>query len=206
MNDTAPSAREHQPEAVRRANGAERLSPRVYVISGPTAVGKGTIVERLRRIHPEIFVSCSATTRKPRPGEVDGVSYYFLDDAQFDELVISGGLLEWAGVHGDRYGTPREPVERALREGRPVILEIDLQGARQVRHSYPQAVEIFLAPPSWEELVHRLRGRGTENQDQQSRRLRTARHELDAEDEFDHVVVNREIGTTVREMVDLMRL
>lgn len=206
MNDTASHAGNDKRDEDHPADGAAGLAPRVYVISGPTAVGKGTIVERLRRAHPEIFVSCSATTRKPRPGEVDGVSYYFISDHQFDELVNSGGLLEWASVHGDRYGTPREPVERALAEGRPVILEIDLQGARQVRHSYPEAIEIFLAPPSWGELVHRLRGRGTENPDQQSRRLRTARRELDAEDEFDHVVVNEDISVTVREMVDLMRL
>ena len=206
MSDTAPNAGVQANDDASPADGAGKLQPQVYVISGPTAVGKGTIVARLRRLHPEIFVSCSATTRAPRPGETDGLSYYFISNEEFDRLTASGGLLEWASVHGDRYGTPREPVEKALEQGRPVILEIDLQGARQVRTSYPQAVVIFLAPPSWDELVHRLQGRGTETRAQQDRRLVTARDELAAEDEFDHVVVNEDIEATVRKMVDLMRL
>nr|WP_245725672.1 guanylate kinase [Propionibacterium cyclohexanicum] len=180
---------------------------RVYVISGPTAVGKGTVVSRLQKLYPQIFVSVSATTRPPRPGEVDGVSYHFLDDRSFDQLLASGGLLEWATVHGAaRYGTPREPVERAVAQGRRVVLEIDLQGARQVRESYPKAVQIFLAPPSWDELIRRLRGRGTETPAQQARRLRTAREELAAESEFDHVVVNDEVQKTIDELVGLMGL
>ena len=206
MSDTAPNAGVQDNDDASPADGAGKLQPQVYVISGPTAVGKGTIVARLRRLHPEIFVSCSATTRAPRPGETDGLSYYFISNEEFDRLTASGGLLEWASVHGDRYGTPREPVEKALERGRPVILEIDLQGARQVRTSYPQAVDIFLAPPSWDELVHRLQGRGTETRAQQDRRLVTARDELAAEDEFDHVVVTEDIEATVRKMVDLMRL
>lgn len=179
----------------------------VYVISGPTAVGKGTVCDRLRALHPEVFVSVSATTRPPRPGEVDGSSYWFVTDDQFDQLLADDGLLEWALVHGShRYGTPRRPVEEAVAAGRTVILEIDLQGARQVRSSYPQATHVFLAPPSWEELVHRLRGRGTETPEQQERRLQTARSELRASSEFDVTVVNGELDTTVHELVKLMRL
>lgn len=182
-------------------------APRVSVIAGPTGVGKGTVVSRLRVLHPEVFVSISATTRPPRPGEVDGVHYYFVDDDTFDELVASDGLLEWALVHGSaRYGTPRSPVEEAVAAGRVVILEIDIQGARQVRHTYPAAQQIFVAPPSWEELVQRLAGRGTETADQQARRLETARVEMQAASEFDHVVVNGDVEETVRDLVALLGL
>lgn len=184
-----------------------RTGGRVFVISGPTAVGKGTVVARLHELHPEIFVSVSATTRAPRPGEVDGLSYHFVDDKRFDQLLATHGLLEWATVHGAaRYGTPREPVETAVAQGRRVILEIDLQGARQVRESCPGAAQIFLAPPSWDELIRRLRGRGTETPAQQARRLRTAHEELAAEPEFDHIVVNDEVETTVKKLVGLMGL
>jgi guanylate kinase len=180
---------------------------RLTVLSGPTAVGKGTVVTRLSQQHPEIFVSVSVTTRPPRPGEVDGVHYHFVSDAKFDALIADGALLEWAIVHGVyRYGTPRDPVMRALDEGRPALLEIDLQGARQVKANCPDARFVFLAPPSWEELVRRLVGRGTESAAQQQRRLETARAELTAQTEFDHVVVNREIGQAVEDLVTLVRL
>lgn len=180
---------------------------RLTVLSGPTAVGKGTVVTRLSQQHPEIFVSVSVTTRPPRPGEVDGVHYHFVSDAEFDALIADGALLEWAIVHGVyRYGTPRDPVMRALDEGRPALLEIDLQGARQVKANCPDARFVFLAPPSWEELVRRLVGRGTESAVQQQRRLETARAELAAQTEFDHVVVNREIGQAVEDLVTLVRL
>lgn len=182
-------------------------APRVSVISGPTAVGKGTVVARLKELHPEVFVSVSATTRPPRVGEVDGVHYHFVSDERFDQLAGTDGLLEWAVVHGKhRYGTPRGPVEEAVAQGRPVVLEIDLQGARQVRQSYPQAQHIFLDPPSWDELVRRLVGRGTENEAQRERRLETARGELARKDEFDHVVVNHEIDQTVVDLVGLLGL
>lgn len=185
--------------------GAAR--PGVYVISGPTAVGKGTVCGRLKALHPEIFVSVSATTRDPRPGEADGSAYWFVTDEEFDRLIAEDGLLEWAVVHGThRYGTPRRPVEEAVAAGRTVILEIDLQGARQVRSSYPGATHIFLAPPSWDELVHRLEGRGTETPEQQQRRLRTAAREFEARSEFDEVVVNGELDETVDRLVELMRL
>jgi guanylate kinase len=180
---------------------------RLTVLSGPTAVGKGTVVTRLSQEHPEIFVSVSVTTRPPRPGEVDGVHYHFVSDAEFDALIAEGALLEWAIVHGvHRYGTPRDPVLRALDEGRPALLEIDLQGARQVKANCPDARFVFLAPPSWEELVRRLVGRGTESAVQQQRRLETAGAELAARAEFDHVVVNREIGQAVEDLVALVRL
>ncbi|HEY9471804.1 MAG TPA: guanylate kinase [Propionibacteriaceae bacterium] len=180
---------------------------RLTVLSGPTAVGKGTVVTRLSQQHPEIFVSVSVTTRPPRPGEVDGVHYHFVSDAEFDALIADGALLEWAIVHGVyRYGTPRDPVMRALDEGRPALLEIDLQGARQVKANCPDARFVFLAPPSWEELVRRLVGRGTESAVQQQRRLETAQAELAAQTEFDHVVVNREIGQAAEDLVALVRL
>ncbi|AZZ40754.1 guanylate kinase [Acidipropionibacterium jensenii] len=192
-----PHARGHRrPESVN-----------VAVVSGPTAVGKGTVVAALRRAHPEIVVSRSATTRPPRPGERDGVEYDFVTDSQFDRLIADGGLLEWAVVHNShRYGTPRRLVDEAVAAGRTVVLEIDMQGARQVRESYPRAEHIFLTPPSWEELKRRLIGRGTETPEQQARRLRTARKELAAVDEFDAVVVNDTVDHAVESLVDLLGL
>lgn len=180
---------------------------RVVVLSGPTAVGKGTVMARLRELHPEAYVSISATTRSARPGERDGVHYWFVSDAEFDKLIASGGLLEWAEVHGAaRYGTPREPVDRAVAAGRTVILEIDLQGARQVKENCPEACFVFLAPPSPQELVRRLQGRGTETPEQQARRLETAATEMAARDEFDVVLVNDDVGQTVDKLVELCGL
>ena len=148
---------------------------RLLVLAGPTAVGKGTVSARIREDHPEILVSVSATTRPPRPGEQDGVHYYFVDDDRFDRMLADDELLEHAVVHNKhRYGTPRGPIEKALDEGRTVLLEIDLQGARQVRAAEPSASLVFLLPPSWDELVNRLVGRGTEDAEERSRRLRTA--------------------------------
>ena len=181
--------------------------PRLTVVSGPTAVGKGTVVAALRREHPEVFVSVSATTRPPRPGEVEGVHYLFVDEQEFDRLVAENDLLEWAVVHGrHRYGTPREPVLAAIAEGREAVLEIDLQGARQVRANWPDARLVFLAPPSWEELVRRLVGRGTETEEERTRRLDTATRELAAESEFDTTVVNRDVVHAVADLVDLLGL
>ncbi|MFT3969721.1 MAG: guanylate kinase [Micropruina sp.] len=183
------------------------MSGDVTVISGPTAVGKGTVVRALKQAHPEVWVSVSATTRAPRPGEVDGQHYCFVSNEAFDELLAGDGLLEWAVVHGrDRYGTPAAPVRAALDRGERVILEIDLQGARQVRASVPQARLVFIAPPNWDELVARLVGRGTETAEQRERRLRTAKDELAAADEFDHVIVNDDVGRAVDELVDLLSL
>ncbi|MDX2025208.1 guanylate kinase [Microcella sp.] len=178
---------------------------RLVVLAGPTAVGKGTVSTFIRENHPDVLLSISATTRSPRPGEVDGVHYYFVDDAEFDAMIDRHDLLEWATVHNaSRYGTPRPPVEAALASGRSVLLEIDLQGARQVRETMPDAVLVFLLPPSWEELVRRLVGRGTESPDEQSRRLETARVELAAQDEFDVLVVNDDVRRAAQEVVDLL--
>jgi guanylate kinase len=152
----------------------------------------------MRAHHPEIWLSVSATTRFPRPGEIDGVHYHFVSDEQFDKLIADGGLLEWAEFAGHRYGTPRGPVEERLAAGAPVLLEIELQGARQVRASMPDALQVFLTPPSWDELVRRLTGRGTEDPEVIDRRLATAREELAAEQEFDVTLVN----TSVQDVVD----
>jgi guanylate kinase len=180
---------------------------RLLVLSGPTAVGKGTVANRLRVLHPEVFMSVSATTRSPRPGEQDGVHYIFVTDTEFDRLIASGELLEWAVVHGaHRYGTPRQPVLDALAAGRPAILEIDLQGARQVRNTWPDARFVFLAPPSWEELVRRQKIRGTEDDAERQRRLETARQEMAAQNEFDDTIVNRDVEQAVADLVDLLRL
>src|SRR5689334_9911451 len=158
--------------------------PRLTVLSGPSGVGKSTVVAHMRKAHPGVWLSVSATTRKPRPGERHGVQYWFVTDDEFDKLVAHGELLEWAVFAGNRYGTPRQPVLEKLERGEPVLLEIDLQGARQVRESMPDAQLVFLAPPSWDELVRRLTGRGTEPQDVIDERLATARIELAAEAEF----------------------
>lgn len=179
----------------------------VTVISGPSGVGKGTVVRALASAYPQVWVSISATTRPPRPGERDGVDYFFVDDHAFDELISTNGLLEWAQVHGSaRYGTPREPVATAMADGRRVILEIELQGARQVRGNLDGARYVFLMPPDDATLQQRLRGRGTETEEQVRRRLQTAAGELAAAGEFDHVVVNDDLGQTVAELVELLGL
>lgn len=180
---------ERLPEPVARADRS-----RLLVLAGPTAVGKGTVAARVKENHPELLLSVSATTRAPRPGEVEGEHYYFVDDAEFDRMVEAGELLEHATVHNrHRYGTPRAPIDAALAEGRSVLLEIDLQGARQVREAEPSATLIFLLPPTWDELVHRLVGRGTEDAEERNRRLKTAKKELAAQREFDYFVVNDDV-------------
>ena len=192
-------------DAVEAVPGAHRS--RLVVLAGPTAVGKGTVAAEVRDTHPEVWISVSATTRRPRPGEEDGVHYWFVADEEFDRMVADGELLEWALVHQSaRYGTPRRPVERALAEGRPAMLEIDLQGARQVRDTMPEALFVFLKPPSWDELVRRLVGRGTESAEERALRLDTARLELAAEAEFDVTIVNHEVHAAADELVALMML
>ena len=179
---------------------------RLTVLAGPTAVGKGTVAGYVRHHHPEVWISVSATTRAPRPGEVHGTHYWFVTDAEFDAMVERDDLLEWAVVHRTaRYGTPRRPVEEALAAGRLALLEIDLQGARQVRERMPGAQFVFLAPPSWDELVRRLVSRGTETEADRARRLRTAREELAAEQEFDATVVNSDVTRAAEDLVALMR-
>jgi guanylate kinase len=178
---------------------------RLTVLAGPTAVGKGSVSADIREHHPEVWISVSATTRAPRPGEQNGVHYWFVSEAEFDRMIADDEFLEWAVVHGAaRYGTPRAPVEEALAAGRLALLEIDLQGARQVHEAMPEAFMVFLAPPSWEELVRRLEGRGTEDEAERERRLATARVELAAESEFDVTIVNTEIHDAAEELVALM--
>ena len=178
---------------------------RLIVLAGPTAVGKGTVAAAVRETHPEVWISVSATTRPPRPGEENGVHYWFVSDEEFDAMIEKGDLLEWALVHkAARYGTPRAPVDLALASGHPAMLEIDLQGARQVRESMPEAQLVFLAPPSWDELVRRLTGRGTEPPEVIERRLEAAKIELAAEPEFDVTLVNTSVEDVARELLALM--
>lgn len=180
--------------------------PPLTVLAGPTAVGKGTVAGFVRENYPEVHLSVSATTRAPRPGERHGEHYYFVDDEQFDRMLARDELLEWATVHNAyRYGTPRGPVLEAADRGDHVLLEIDLQGARQVRANMPDARLVFLAPPNWDELVHRLVGRGTEGEEERARRLETARIELAAADEFDEVIVNDRVPLAAARLVELMR-
>ena len=185
--------------------GAVTAPAPVTVLAGPTAVGKGTISAAIRARYPEIWLSVSATTRAPRPGEVDGVHYRFVGEEEFSRLIEDGQMLEWAVVHGrNKYGTPRGPVEEKVAEGRPVLLEIDLAGARQVRESLPEARFVFLAPPDWDTLVQRLVGRGTEDEEERERRLATARVELAAEDEFDVTIVNDSVDRAADELARLL--
>lgn len=187
------------------ASGLARLPARLVVLAGPTAVGKGTVAAWVRANRPDVWLSVSATTRPPRPGEIDGRHYHFLSQEEFARRVQAADFLEWAVVHGDnRYGTLREPVQRELTRGTPVLLEIDLQGARQVRETMPDALFVFLAPPSWDELVRRLVGRGTETLAQRETRLETARVELAAAAEFDHVIVNDDVRRSGEQLVSLM--
>ena len=193
---------------VRERTGSGRAGsrPPLTVLAGPTAVGKGTVAAFVRENYPEVKLSVSATTRAPRPGEVHGSHYFFVDDEGFDRMLAGDELLEWATVHNQhRYGTPRGPVVEASERGEIMLLEIDLQGARQVRASMPEARLVFLAPPSWDELVDRLVGRGTEDAAERERRLETAKVELAAADEFDEIIVNDEVPRAAARLVELMR-
>ncbi len=177
----------------------------LFVLAGPTAVGKGAVSTYIRDHYPEIELSISATTRPRRPDEIDGSSYMFVTEKEFDQMVERAELLEWATVHNShRYGTPRAPVEAARRAGKKILLEIDIQGARTIRRHMPSASLIFLLPPSWDELVRRLAGRGTESAEDQARRLETARDELASVGEFDATVINATVADAAREVVDLV--
>lgn len=191
---------------IRAGSGGSPRRGRLIVLAGPSGVGKSSVVDELRRQLPPLYFSVSATTRDPRPGEVDGADYHFVGPAGFDRLIERGELLEWAEIHGglQRSGTPREPVERQLAAGRPVLVEVDLNGARAIKQALPEAVTVFLEPPSLEELTRRLRQRGTESAVQFARRLETAREEMAARHEFDVVLVNDEVQTVAARLVQLM--
>lgn len=179
---------------------------RLVVLAGPSAVGKSTVVQRLRREVEDLYFSVSMTTRDPRPGEVDGKDYFFVSRDAFQERIDAGEMLEWADIHGglQRSGTPAAPVREALDAGRPVLVEVDLAGARNIKEIMPEAVTVFLAPPSWEVLVERLTGRATETEDVIARRLQTARAELAAQDEFDDVIVNNDLDEAVQGISDIL--
>lgn len=176
------------------------------VLVGPSAVGKSTVVSRVRELVPDLYFSVSATTRDPRPGEVDGRDYRFVSRERFDQMIADDEFLEWADIHGglQRSGTVARPVEDALAAGSPVLLEVDLVGARNVVRRLPEAITVFLAPPSWDDLVSRLTKRGTEAPEAVARRLDTARTEMAAQDEFDHVVVNTEVDSAAHQLVSLL--
>ncbi|MDT5131841.1 MAG: guanylate kinase [Mycobacterium sp.] len=178
----------------------------IVVLSGPSAVGKSTLVRCLRDRVPDLYFSVSATTRDPRPGETDGVDYRFVTPAQFQHLIDDGALLEWAEIHGGlhRSGTPCGPVHEAAAAGRPVLIEVDLAGARAIKKALPDSITVFLAPPSWAALEARLTGRGTESPEVMDRRLTTARAELAAQGDFDVVVVNSELESACEGLIALL--
>jgi guanylate kinase len=179
---------------------------RLTVIAGPTAVGKGTVVQYMLNHFENVHLSVSATTRAPRPDEVNGRDYFFVSPDEFDEMISSGEMLEYAIVHGvNKYGTPKTPVLEALARGEHVILEIDIQGARQVKRVMPEALLVFIKPPSWQELVRRLNARGTESKSEQEKRLQTAQVELESAAEFDAVVVNEDIAKCAHDVLDLIQ-
>jgi guanylate kinase len=179
--------------------------PKVFVITGPSGVGKGTLIRTLLQRIPQLELSVSATTRDPRPGEADGVDYHFLTDPEFDKRVLDGDFVEHASYSGRRYGTLRVELERRVARGAPVVLEIEVQGARQIRETLPDAVQVFIAPPSEDTLRNRLVGRGTDSSEQVDARLATARQELQAQREFAHVVVNDRLDDAVEAIAELVR-
>jgi guanylate kinase len=178
---------------------------RVFVITGPSGVGKGTLIRGLLEEVPGLELSVSATTRSPRPGEREGVDYHFLSEDEFERRIAEGDFLEHARYSGNRYGTLRSEVEKRLRDGRPVVLEIEVQGARQVRAAMPEAVAVFIAPPSGQALRARLIGRGTDTAEQVERRMQTAERELEAQPEFPHVIVNDRLEQATADLVEVVR-
>jgi guanylate kinase len=194
------------PDGGRHERLVGKAAGRVVVLSGPSAVGKSSLVRCLRKRIPGLHFSVSATTRAPRPGEVDGVDYHFVTAARFQQLIDDGDLLEWAEIHGGlhRSGTLAQPVRDATAAGHPVLIEVDLAGAHAVKQAMPEAITVFLAPPSWSDLEARLIGRGTETPEVIDRRLATARTEMAAQDDFKVVVVNRELETACAELVSLL--
>ncbi|PKQ17248.1 MAG: guanylate kinase [Actinobacteria bacterium HGW-Actinobacteria-7] len=183
---------------------AHQRKGHLFIVSGPSGAGKGTLVKALCAELPDVWVSVSVTTRKPRPGELEGVHYQFISETEFDRLTTSGGLLEWAEVHGHRYGTPRAEVEQRIACGYQVILEIDPQGAFQIRDVLPRTVLVFIVPPSMDELVRRLKGRGSETDEQVAIRMQTAEREMALVGKYDHVVVNDDVSRATRELVEII--
>jgi guanylate kinase len=177
---------------------------RLFVLSGPSGAGKGTIIKEALAGRPDVLYSISATTRPARPSERDEIDYFFLSESDFRALLERGELLEWAAVFGNMYGTPRRPVETALQEGRDVLLELDVQGAAQVKHSMPEAVLIFIEPPSFDDLIARLEARGTEGATAKARRIETAYEEVKAKADYDHVIVNDDLETAVRALIRIL--
>ena len=179
---------------------------RLVVLAGPSGVGKSSVVRELRKLYPDLWFSVSATTREQRPGEQDGMDYHFVTPDEFDRMIEKDALLEWAEIHRGthRSGTPRAPIEERLASGRPALVEVDLQGARNLRKTMPEAMLVFISPPSWEALVERLVGRGTESPEVVARRLTTAKEELAAQEEFDEVVVNTDLRSTAEQLLKLM--
>lgn len=180
-------------------------TPRLFVISGPSGAGKGTLLAELRKQRPDLGLTVSATTRSPRPGEVDGTSYYFLSDEEFRRRIAAGEFVEWAEVHGHLYGTLVSEVKRLLAKGHSLVLEIDVQGALNVRKVYPDAVLIFIEPPSLQALEERLRGRGTEDEASIELRLKNARHEMGLADQYDARIVNDTVDRAAQELGSVMR-
>ena len=178
--------------------------PRLFVVSGPAGVGKGTLVAHVRAMRPLLGLPVSATTRSPRPNEVDGVSYHFLSDEEFDERIERGEFLEWAQVHDHRYGTLKSEVDACLKRGESVILEIDVQGGNNVLRMYPDTIRIFIEPPSWDVLEDRLRGRGTESEQSVSIRLQTAKQELALASTYDVRIVNDDLNDAVEELASVL--
>lgn len=185
-------------------SAAKPTPGRLTVLSGPSGVGKGTVIEAIRGKYPDIWISVSVTTRSPRRGEIPGQTYHYIDGLDFDDLIARGELLEWADYTGRRYGTPRVPVEGMLASGRPALLEIDLDGARQIRRELPDSQLVFLAPPNWKELVRRLTGRGSDSDEQVIKRLARAEEEMQAAREFDAVLVNDDVERVVDELAELV--
>ena len=181
------------------------MTAHLVVLAGPSGVGKSSVISQALTQAPETWLSVSATTRAPRPSEVDGVNYFYVSDAIFDEMISNNQLLEWASFAGNRYGTPRKPVEEKLAQGIPVLLEIELQGAMQIREAMPQAVLVFLEPPTWADLEARLAGRGTESQTQVQARLDAALKELESKGFFDYVIVNDEVNRAAGELVQYLK-
>jgi guanylate kinase len=181
------------------------MATHLVVLSGPSGVGKSSVIQAALKELPQTWLSVSATTRDPRPGEVHGVNYFYVTNEEFDQMISEDNLLEWAEFAGNRYGTPRAPVEDKLAQNIPVLLEIELQGAKQVRKSMPDAVLVFLTPPSWNDLESRLEGRGTESPQQVADRLAVAQHELDSADFFDYSITNDEVARAAAELVSFLK-